>query len=141
MGATVGFTSGMDTVETTYADRARMIGNAFHYELVRTIFSEMMFIPTEQMIRKVEMYKVETQRMNGGACTVGDIGAQAPPMGEDERCLSSLTDGEMETEFKRRWEETGGVWNENGTASMASLRVELEKANTVSYQVPKRPRY
>ena len=40
MGATVGFTSGMDTIEVTYAERARMIGNAFHYELVRTIFSE-----------------------------------------------------------------------------------------------------
>ena len=43
------------------------IGNAFHYELVRTIFSEMMFVPTEDMTRKVEMYKVETQRMNGGS--------------------------------------------------------------------------
>ena len=141
MGATVGFTSGMDTLETTYADRARMIGNAFHYELVRTIFSEMMFIPTEGMARKVEMYKVETQRMNGGACTVGGEEAKAPPIGDDEKYLSGLTNDEMEVEFRRRWEETGGVWNDDGTASMARLRVELEKANTVSYQVPKRSRY
>jgi hypothetical protein len=141
MGATVGFTSGMDTLETTYADRARMIGNAFHYELVRTIFSEMMFIPTERMMRKVEMYKVETQKMNGGACTVGGEEAKAPPIGEDERYLSGLTDDEMEVEFRRRWVETGGVWNDDGTADMARLRVELKKANTVAYQVPKRSRY
>ena len=51
-------------------ERARMIGNAFHYQLVRTIFSEMMFVPTGDMMRKVEMYKVETQRVNGGSCTV-----------------------------------------------------------------------
>ena len=57
-------------------ERARMIGNAFHYELVRTIFSEMMFVPTEGMMRKVEMYKVETQRMNGGSCTVANEGRE-----------------------------------------------------------------
>ena len=88
MGATMGFTSGMDTIEVTYAERARMIGNAFHYELVRTIFSEMMFVPTENMMRKVEMYKVETQRMNGGSYTVENEGAKAPMPSADEKYLS-----------------------------------------------------
>ena len=100
MGATVGFTSGMDTMEVTYAERARMIGNAFHYELVRTIFSEMMFVPTEDMMRKVEMYKVETQRMNGGSCTVANGEAKAPMPSADEEYLSGLTDDEMEKEFR-----------------------------------------
>ena len=117
------------------------IGNAFHYELVRTIFSEMMFVPTENMMRKVEMYKVETQQMNGGSCTVASEGAKAPMPSADERYLSGLTDEQIEKEFRERWEETGGTWTKNGTADMAKLRVELEKANTVAYQVPKRSRY
>ena len=47
----------------------------------------------------------------------------------------------MEKEFRERLKETGGTWTKNGTADMAKLRVELEKANTITYQVPKRSRY
>ena len=95
-------------LKVTYADRARMIGNALHYKLVRTIFSE-------NMMRKVEMYKVETQRMNGGSCTVANGEVKAPEPGTDEKYLSGLTNEEMETEFRERWEETGGTWTKNGT--------------------------
>ena len=141
MGATMGFTSEMDTMKVKYAKRARMIGNTFHYELVRTIFSEMMFVLTEDMMRKVEMYKVETQRINEGSCNVANEGANAPMPSADEKCLSGLTDEQMGKEFRERCEDTGGKWTKNGTADITKLRVELEKANTITYQVPKRSRY
>ena len=115
MRATVGFTSGMDTMEVTYGERARMIGNAFHCELVRTIFSELMFVPTEDTMGKVEMfvptedtmgeveiYKVETQRVNGGSCTVANEEAKTPMPSADEKYLSGLTDEQMEKEFRER---------------------------------------
>ena len=79
--------------------------------------------------------------MNRGSCTVANEGATAPMPSVDEKYLSGLTDEQMEKEFRERWEETGGTWTKNGTADMAKLRVELEKANTVTYQVPKRSRY
>ena len=100
MGGTVGFASGIDTMEVPYAERARMIGNAFHYELVRTIFSEMMFVPTEDMLRKVGIYKVETKRMSEGPCTVVDGEENAPMPSADEK--SGLPDKEMEKEFRER---------------------------------------
>ena len=67
--------------------------------------------------------------------------AKAPMPSADEKYLSGLTDEEMQKEFRERWEETGGTWTKNGTADMAKLRVELKKANTFTYQVPKRSRY
>ena len=67
--------------------------------------------------------------------------AKAPMTSADEKYLSGLTDEAMETEFRERREETGGTWMKDGTADMAQLRVEPEKANTVTYQVPKRSRY
>ena len=35
----------MGQMQLTYAERARMIGNAFHYELIRSAFSEMLRRP------------------------------------------------------------------------------------------------
>ena len=66
---------------------------------------------------------------------------KAPMSSADEKYLSGLTDEEMEKTFRERWEEVGGTWTKNGTANMAKLRVELEKADTVTYQLPKRSRY
>ena len=102
----------------------------------------MMFVPiiNEDMTRKVELYKLETKRTNGGSCTVADGEANAPMSSADEKCLSGLTDEEMEKEFRERREETCGTRTKNGTADMAKPRVELEEANAVTHQVSKRSR-
>ena len=42
MGAKMGTSTMMGQMQLTYAEGARMIGNVFHYELVRSVFSEML---------------------------------------------------------------------------------------------------
>jgi len=135
MGAEVGASTMMGQMQLTYAERARMIGNAFHYELVRSVFSEMLPRPqgagSAQTIS--ELHQMESEKMRGGACKTEE-GEAAPPPGAQETYLSGLTDEEMDEYLRGKWEETGG-------GEMAKLKVELKDINTVAYQVPKRSRY
>ena len=67
MGAEVGASTMMGQMQPTYAERARMIGNAFHYELVRSVFSEMLPRPqgagSAQTIS--ELHQMESEKMQG----------------------------------------------------------------------------
>ena len=126
--ALMGHTSGMSTAfgkfDLDYEQRASMIGNSYHYELVRAVFAEM---PVRQSLEETGpgVHAMRKQRREEGS---------APPaISKQEEYLSGLSEQELEKELRQRWEAAG--------AEMARLKLTLADDHTVPFQVPRRSRF
>jgi hypothetical protein len=119
-----GYTAGMSTaygkVCAGYKDTATIVGNAFHYELVRTVFAEMN--PDRQESE-------EWAEPMPGAMPVQ--AGTAPELSKQEAMLSALDERQLEA-----WMKAKMVGYE-----MKELVLRVRDEETVPYQVPKRSRF
>ena len=112
MGHVVGTADAHGKVQMEYEQRAAIIGNGFHYEMLRAIFSEM-----EPVRRRAVVVQAVTGSRSG--------------LSKQESYLSSLTRGELRDELARRW----------GDRELPRLSLKLKDENTTPFQANVRARY
>ena len=96
-----------------------MIGNAFHTELVRTLFAEME--PPLVAERTSSIHTVQADRQDDGT----------PKMSKQETQLIEMSDEKPEKVLKARL----------GTEGLARLKLVMSAENTAPHQTLRRARY
>ena len=91
-GGVVGASTAHDHFEMEYSERAKLIGNAFHTELVRTLFAEMEPPSVAERISAIGWHAVQTDRQGDGA----------PRMSKQEKQLTEMSDEKLEKVFGER---------------------------------------
>ncbi len=120
MGQTVGSSDAHGMIHMEYEQRAALIGNGFHYEMVRAIFAEMEPVQVKQVVTMMPMRGEQEKDL------------QNPPViTEQESLLSGMSREELKIELKDRL----------GDYEMARLHLKLAAENTVPYQANPRGRY
>ena len=126
-GYSPGTSAAQGRIELTYEERATIIGNAFHYELVCALMSEM--DPEQFGGRGVGMHNMSKEpRVDS---TIPYYEAEAPEPSALEKRLTGMTDVELEGWMETRLEGY----------KAPELTLTLKAEETAPYQVPKRSRY